>query len=192
MSDGDNFFIRDKQVMQDQDMMNVYYFRQENGSDGAQALAEAFEQVILPNIVAIQHSSVTHTEIEVINVFDEEDFYSLALTSGNVGERTGEVLPRFNAWGFTILRATRLVRNGSKRIAGIAEGDILNGVPAGGFLSTLNGYADALAATLEDSNGNAWDLKIPKGPWVGATVPLAMPISGVIFAQATTQNSRKR
>lgn len=192
MAETDRFLLRDNQTYLDEQCMNSYYFQQVEGAGGAEDLALAFIESILPEILNIQSSGVTHDNIEVTNYDDLEDFHTEALTSANVGSRSGEALPRFNAWAFRILRASRNSKNGWKRFAGITETDQSGGVAAAGMSTALDAVAAVLGVRLSDVNGNSWDMKIPGSQFAAPGIPVPHPTAGSEYVKITTQNSRKR
>jgi len=149
MATDDVFLVRDVQTFLGEQMMNTYTYKQRTGSRGAEDLALAWIAGVLPAIQAIQNNGLVHDYVEVINYNDEGDFYVETLGSGFEGDVSGEPLPKFNAWGYRINRATRAVRNGSKRYAGVSENWLASGVPAGtGVVEALEALADTLAPLL--------------------------------------------
>lgn len=192
MGINDRYKLIDHQDFLSQDVTNVYWYQQIDGSGGAERLALAFINEVLGSIRAVQHGSLIHTTIEVINFDDEADFYQEDLTTGNAGMRTGETLPKFNAWGFKLHRPTRAIRSGAKRIAGVAEGDQDAGVPSTGIVAALDNLADALAAVISDGSDGLWQPQIVSLSEDGSTIVNDIGFTVASFSRLTTQNSRKR
>lgn len=192
MAAQDVYLLKDNQTYLGETLMNVYTYYHLEGEGGAQELAEAFEASVLPDIQAIQNIGVVHDDLNVLNYNDDEDFYVMTLGSSYVGGVSGEAFPRYNAWGYILNRATRQVRNGGKRYAGVSENWQTGGVAnAGTALTALEALAITLGARLSDVSGNSWELKIPS--FVGGpAIPIPQPISEVTYDKMTTQNSRKR
>lgn len=188
----DRYKLIDHQDFLSQDVTNVYWYQQIEGSGGADRLALAFINDVLGSIRAVQHGSLVHATIEVINFDDEADFYQEDLTTGNAGMRTGETLPKFNAWGFKLHRPTRLIRSGAKRIAGVAEGDQDAGIPSSGITAALDNLADALSAVITDGADNYWQPQIVSLSADGSTIVNDIGFTVASFSRLTTQNSRKR
>lgn len=192
MAIGDKFTLKDKYIFLDEECMNVYYYEQTAGSVGAEALAQQWVADILPLILEFQHANAVHSAIEVNNLLDDEDFHTEVLTTDNAGLLLGETLPRYNAWGFRKNRANSSYRNGSIRIAGIAEGSQDGGVAGSAALEDLGTFAAAIGGELTHSSGGKWLLRTPSGTFVGGSVPVPTPIASVQYVRMTTQNSRKR
>ncbi len=192
MSILDRYYLKDKYTYYNQEMMNVYFFYQAEGSGKAQELATAFEELALLSILNLQVSAVVHTSLEVINVDDLNDFVVHPLTTANEGSRTGDGLPAFNAWGFTLNRATRSHRSGHKRIAGVSETDTSAGNPASAIEANLTAYCTTFSEDIS-YEGDVYTLVIPIiGAPPGNDPPATGFISSVTFTRLTTQNSRKR
>lgn len=188
---GDTFLLKDKYMYLGEDMQNSYYYEVGAGSGSSQDLNEAFVDTILPKIVAIQHTGCVHGSIETYNLSNPTDFHSLTLTSGNQGTVTGEGMPKWDAYKYKVARATRAVRNGAKRIGGLPEGGINNGVVSGTLLTACQSLAEFLSGDL-DGGSASYTLRIPQGSFGGSFIPVPQPISGVEFIGLTTQSSRKR
>lgn len=192
MALGDTYLLRDVQTLAGQECINTYYYENTNDDGTAEDLVGAFISDVLPDIQAIQHEDLVHESVDAYNLSDSEDFYAEALGATYNGDVGGEVMPKFVAWSYRLNRASRSVRNGHKRYAGVAEAWVADGEPAP---STGNGERAALAATLEAElapNEGRYELRIPKGPFSPSTIPTPYPIASVSFVGVTTQNSRKR
>lgn len=192
MAASERFYLKDKYTYLNQEMMNVYFYYQLNGSSGAGQLAGVWADQILMAVLNTQVETCIHHTLEVINVDDLNDFYVLPLTGTVEGSQTGEGLPAYNAWGFTLNRASRLTRSGFKRIGGVAENNQGNGIPNAPALANLDALAALLSVDLVQG-GDEWTLAIPViGPPPGNDPPATGFISTVTFTRMTTQNSRKR
>ncbi len=176
------------------DIINAYAYRQTSGAGVALDLANAFEAQLLPDIVAAQSAVMRHHRADVINLDDPADFDSSAYAGSPVGSRGGDGLPAFVAYAFKYVRTTRAVRNGQKRIPGVAEPDQANGVVVGGITTLLGALETALESTLTDGSGNVWTPRIYRRAEPSRTPPVVradFPISNVLFSRISTQNSRK-
>lgn len=191
MATGDAFVLKDVCAYLGKNCINVFYYEQINGSNGAQELADTYFANITPLTIEVQSTGAVHTAIEVRNVDNPEDFYTLVPSSGNVGLLTGDGMPRYNAWGFRKNRANSLYRNGAFRVPGVTESTQANGAPTSGALEDLGTLADAMGSDLIGTSGDKWALRIPSGSFVGGARPLPTLISSVQFVRMTTQNSRK-
>lgn len=99
---------------------NTYFYRQDSGGGDAQELALSIESDLLPLVLALQHSQVTTTGINVRNLFDISDTHELELAEVGL-VATSEAMPDFVAIGLTLEPASSIVNPGSKRIGGLAE-----------------------------------------------------------------------
>lgn len=177
------------------DKLNAYCYRQTSGSGVAIDLINAFDVGVIPALVGIQSAAVRHHNIDVINLDDPADFNSAAATGTTVGTRGGDGLPQFVAWAFRYVRTTRAVRNGQKRIMGVAEPDQANGAAVGGVLALLAAAEIALESTLVDGAGNVWTPRILRRAaptHVPPVIRADFSISNVLYESISTQNTRKR
>jgi len=110
--------------------------------------------------------------------------------AGNV---SGDVLPPFVAWDFTLLRGGARERNGYKRFAGVPESYQANGNPTTTAAALAAAAAVTMGSTVSTAN-DTWDPviqrtvvnHIPQHP------PVYYDISNVIFSRIGSQNSRKQ
>lgn len=174
-----------------QEHMNVYHYLQTAGAaSDADDLALNWAIDVMPGLLAIQSNRITYVRIEVENLNSPTDFYTAALSTSNVGTRTGEMLPQFVNWAFRLNRATTLVRHGQKRIMGVAEGDQSNGIEAAGIVAALNNAAAALGGVVADAIGGVWTPRIAR--IAPPAAPSSFPIQNAQYVRISTQNTRKR
>jgi hypothetical protein len=108
------------------------------------------------------------------------------------GTTSGDCLPPFVAWDFTLLRSGARERNGYKRIAGVPESSQANGNPTSGARANL----DVAAASMAGNITLATDEWIPviRRKRIGKVIqnpPKYYDISTVQFSRIGSQNSRK-
>lgn len=192
MSINDRYKLIDHQLLDGEEITNVYWYQCIDGDGTAEDLAEFWVTDVLGYVRAVQTNQLTHTAIEVINYDELADFYTLDLTSGNAGTRTGEYLPRFNAWGFRLERPTRAIRSGSKRIAGITESDTTSGVANPTFVGTLDDLADRMAHVVEGADTNRYQPNIVSINRETGAIITDVGFTNASYVKITTQNSRKR
>lgn len=198
MTVGNRFQIIDHQTFLGQEVVNVYFYRQTAGlTEAAADLADLYVSTILPELVNIQSTQVTHTQIVCNNVDNLSDYVELPLTVDNTGLESGEALPPYACYAFRFNRATRAVRNGQKRIAGIVEAGQSNGVAVSGDLPQLSTIASVMAQQLTSTDNTFQPVIYHRFP---ADVthphpPLSLgtdyDISGVQYVRISTQNTRK-
>lgn len=116
-----------KQSLFSKECENVFFFEKLDPAGTADDLITAFMATLSAPIRALQATAVVWRLISAASLGDLSDFgevpQTVAGTYGNV-----DVLPAFNALSYTFHPATRAVRPGGKRIAGVPEAASLNGV----------------------------------------------------------------
>lgn len=119
------FQLIDKQSFGNEEILNTYFFEAAVGMTAVD-VRNAFLEDLMPAIRGIQTDSIVHREIDTMSLGNLGDFdvQSISLSGSGTGLET---LPVFNAIGFTLKPATRAVRPGSKRIAGVPENCQNNG-----------------------------------------------------------------
>jgi len=194
MAAGDHLQLVDWMTIQGVDCFNVFHYEQAEGVGGAQQLNGAFITEVLPAVLSIQSSDVTHISLLATNWDDFADYYFSALTTDNVGAEGTSSLPAFVGWTFRYIRAERGHHHGRKCIPGIASGDQVDGVPVSGLVSGLNSVAEVLAGGIS-FDSNTFVPKIMRAPntikpgYSNARTWYA--VNGVVFARISSQNSRK-
>jgi hypothetical protein len=125
--------------------LNAFYYKQMSANNDATnnaslILLSAFVEDVLTPIANLMRSTVLFDEIEVINLFDEDDVSSDASISPAHGSlSSGEETASYLALEFTTSRVTRAIRRGFKRFWGFPEGWVTDGV--------YNGVGDPTPAT---------------------------------------------
>ena len=146
----DLYELVDVQTIAGQEVLNVYYYINNNVLNGgatAEDLAEAFEAQVLPSILAVQVELLTHTELRVKNLYTPSDAHVLALSES--GAIATDAFPTFDAVGFRLVQGNGAIRNGAKRIGGIPEGAATDGViDSGTYITALDAVGTAMADTL--------------------------------------------
>jgi hypothetical protein len=182
----------------------VFFYRTTNGSSPTAAmLAQAFDGGVIASLAAWQTTATLYSRIDVINLGNPGDFFSLdpVQAGGTFVPAEGEFSKFWDAMGFRYNRSTRLSRNGSKRFPGYDESavDAAGTVVNAPYLALLNACAAALAENRTNS-GHTFRPMIPRRilvPNPGNEPPEhyilneLYPISSVTVTGATSQNSRK-
>lgn len=177
---------------------NVFWYKTSDECVAGE-LNAMFLSDVLPDILAVLSSEVTATTLYTYSLTDVENFETIGITGG-VGLRGSDVMPIFNGWYFLYHRTSRLVNNGRKTFAGIAEVDVSDGVA----LATPLGLLEDLGVTL----GSVQNIPIGKTaiPCIAKTVEYTnpetdktyripetlIPVNTVTYERISTQNSRKR
>jgi hypothetical protein len=190
----DVYKVTDFQTLIGVQLINVYWYQATAGSTtGASSLVTAFLADMLPEIINLQTTDTAHLRILAENVADLADFADVALTTDNVGLTAGDVNDTFGAWGFKLIRSTRAVRNGSKRIGGVADSQVDSGLAVSGVIPSLNALAAAMGADIVDgSNVYSPVLRhLTREMIVAGDPPTFSLVSGASYEAYTSQVSRK-
>lgn len=194
---GNVFELRVFGRLLNQECLNVYHYRQTSATaveNSSEDLIDAYREIVRDALLAVQSTQYTVERYEAFNVsVVGPDFYALSELTPVAGLRTGEVMSSFQSWGFRYNRATRLSRNGWKRLAGVSEGDSQNGVAIPGIISALGLAAAAMAQNISGTLYNvSFEPVIYRAIETGTGQPPgAFPINGVNYIRITTQNTRK-
>lgn len=136
-----------------EDMQMAFYYRGSNALTSFPSLssvATAFISGVLPEINAVQTGDVANESLR-LRMFNG-DGSQLAVPLTGTGTRSAAVndtLPPFVAVGYTLGGDNPAVRNGAKRVGGIAETDQIDGVwGAGAFSTILTALGNELTAAL--------------------------------------------
>lgn len=148
----DIYLITDKQLMENQVVINTYTYQVTSavGAPDSATLADAFIGELQPAILAIQESdSVLHTELRVQNLFNPSDLTVVVQSEAGTGAFGTQPLPTFNAAAFRLQQDNGAVKNGAKRYAGLDEAVQDRGViSSGGYAAVLDDLADALKSVM--------------------------------------------
>lgn len=193
MAAGDVFQLKDKQLVFAQEAMNVYYYEAGAGDSTAEDVALTWIADVLPSILDVQTSNVTHLSVEVINLDNVGDFHEEVFGTPVPGVIGSDPMPSYVAWAFKFNRSDRTVRNGRKAIAGVAENATSGNNPTASALTDLETAADAMGATLELTSGAFIDPVIYGKPTPPpSSLPLrVVDVASVTFNRLSTQNTRK-
>jgi len=165
-------------------------------------------------LAGMQNTGLRYVELQVENMYDVVDFYTIPYASSQAGLTGGERMSAFVAYGFTSNRLRTDVRRGSKRFAGASETYVGEyGVITSSGMETLEGVAEALSATLTyDDEGTDIEFRPTvlsyqkhdpdvdhEREWYSKYATLAAQMDhaavGVKYTanpNATTQNTRKK
>jgi len=188
------YVLTDFQSCLGQEVINTWAYESFDSTATATELAALFQDTRVADLQTIQSDQLTHSSVQVFNLDDLTDFAtSIAVNSGTL---TGNCMPPFVCYAFRFIRATRETRHGHKRIAGVAETSVLNGVVESSFTTTLQSVGTHFADTLTGESATY----IPRiyrraklttgggGPWAASFHPIVSVETELILS---SQNSRK-
>lgn len=153
MAVNDVYEVIDVQRLFEQEILNVYFYEQRAAfvplaGSTAQALADEWVETVLPLILAVQATELTHIEVRVRNLFDDTDQgLAVAGVTGTQGAG-GDVDSAFVAAGLQLNTDNAAVRPGAKRYAGITANSAPDGVMDSNYIAAMNAIGDALSAPI--------------------------------------------
>lgn len=212
MATGDVYEVTHRGTMSNQAVNNVYFYQQRAAfvpSSGtiAQALADAWGEILIPEVLAIASSDYRSDSVDVRNLFDPTDQGQYVDGSLGSGGTTMDSLPVHDAWGLQLKHDYAGMRPGGKRYAGVPESSQVDGIPTSGMITALNSFGEALAAPIQGGliitdnimfpvvvkrvrtgSPGAYTYRLPEnsGELIVGTI-----IEVLVRLLVTTQNSRK-
>lgn len=185
------FEIRVRQEYLGQEMINVYYYTEDDAGSGVSpaSVCSVFNSTVQRDVEAIQQDQVVGIDIRCRKFGGINE--TIVDISAQSGVRTGPAMASFNAWGFILNRETIDIRNGAKRYGGVSETDTEGNNPAAIIVDELNTLADTLSMLLDVGGGD--DIapvifrrdSFTDPDWFGTRV------AGAQFTSLTSQVSRK-
>lgn len=193
MAENQIYRLTDRQTLHGQECLNVYHYKAGAGDSSSLDLIAAFINDVFPAIDDIQNIDLAHVRLDCVNLDTGLDYLEYVHGTPWMGVVTGEAMPSFVAWGFRLTRADRQSRHGYKRIPGVSEGDINDGVATAPAAANLIGFAAVLAGTIQASGGNCeYTPVILKTTGTPADpVYTDYPIAGVQYVRVTSQVTRR-
>lgn len=173
--------------------LNVFYYvvKSTNVAGSLQDALVAFSLQFQTSYEDIVSNQATFDQLDVENVTDGVSFASTPLLwSGN---ESGSAMSAYYAAGVRLNRASKITRNGYKRIAGLAEPSIANGDYESGYLNRLSAFADDCATDITQTPfTDLVDLQPVIASFnADGTLRATNAISSAVPYGPTTQNSRK-
>lgn len=189
------------QTLDSQQVLNVQHYRVESATPGIPTFdecAQIFAEQYFGELSGIQSAGLTYNRCELVEL-GGVDIGTYVYTDNEAGTVSGEYTSTFTSYGVRQVRSTRLTRHGQKRIAGVPEAAVINGLVSA---TVYNGLVLAAAAlwdgfqTLEDPGAPGNHIVVAPIIWGGfdALYPDGRYnyISGVVVnTRVTTQNTRK-
>ena len=195
MAIGDRYELLDGMKYLAQDCLNVYFYKFVGGPSGSAGdLVTVWTAAVLPTVVAMQQTGVVHQLIAARNLDNPLDFFAFPPLAGNVGQITGQGMPPFVAWAFRLLRTRTDVHHGAKRIVGVPEGLVADGVADAGAAAVLANYASIYGADLVTGAGNQYEPVIMRRVLDAAGHLIGyddFPAGLAQYVRISSQNTRK-
>jgi hypothetical protein len=192
----------DVQVLFGQEVLNVFHFFDSTGVLVPSALAAGYVANVLPSVVPLQTTALSHTAVRYRNVYPTQTLQqTLAVTPSVDGVETGDPLASCDAasaaWalgsGTVNLVGGTLphIKRGGVRIAGMTEGNVVGNSVVPGYTTAWNTWF----AALLDGGVTGWELVV--ATFLNAararqhTVQQYTIVTGTSAPSPSTQNSRK-
>ena len=169
---------------------NIWFYGNANSTGDAGDLSLAFQQDVLPSIMAIQSEDLVYASIEIQGVRNTTVLYSNTLTVN--GDVASAADPAFLAWSYRMNRQGVGERHGFKRFAGCPDAWIVDGTYDPSHATEFTAVATALAAEIDQGFAHyvplikqVTEVEVPENPISYHTFLTAA------FRGVSTQNSRK-
>jgi len=151
---------------------NVFYFRKATGLGTATKLIDALADTggYLELMTNLMHEDLVISEVACLCLGDLEDFEYRGFILPGGG--TGDMLPLHDALNVTLKLSTRAIRPGSKRIAGIPEDVVVNGVFTDAtYISSITAFTGQMGEEQDDGTGVTFQQVVIKRVFVPADLP---------------------
>lgn len=177
-------------VVLGQETINRFFYASTSYASAMIDVIDAFDAVVPAYLVTFMNEQAGFTSIEAQGVRGTSDFASKPISELGVG--TGDCMPPFVSWDFTLVRGGARERNGYKRIAGVGEASSVGGIPTSSVLAVINAGVHTLSDTFE-VGADTW---VPVIPRTRVNRVPVLPrqywdMSSAIFSKIGSQNSRK-
>jgi hypothetical protein len=171
-------------------VLNVFHYASATFSDPIGDFMSAFDAQVAAAIQTVLSVDMVLTGVEAQEVKGGSSFGSLPII--RPGPQSGDCLPPFVSFDFTLVRGGALERNGYKRVAGVPEALQANGIVTGAALTALGLVADAMFDDITTAT-DTWVPVIQRKRVNHLSVsPIQYwTVSSVIFSKIGSQNSRK-
>lgn len=172
--------------------VNIYHYESSDPAASAFELCEAFEAMVIPQLQQCQSGTCYHVLVSAKNLVDVTDFYTLSLGPAWAGVVGGDPLPTSNCVSIRLNRGTSAVKNGWKRIGGLAEGQIQGNVIASTFLGDFNALAVILGSPISSTSGVVFAPRIARRPDPAVGAWELFPVVSATVKGVGSQVSRKK
>ena len=207
---GDVIELVHEQTYLGQTVNNVYFFEAAVAEASMSDLANWFETNVVTKVKLLQNDLVNHVNLRLRNLFNEAETLEEPLTGTGTITSSDIELPSFIASQVRLEHASGAVRPGFKRYTGMTEGSLTDGLLNITPISKLEDIADLLVNPPVVANSgwahvivgrlcevpNPTPNEVPaclkyRLPQNQAELVVAYPIAYTVYAQITSQNSRK-
>lgn len=176
-----------------QTMLNVFWYQSSLGTaDLGSFLLTAFNANIIPDWLNAVTGDLTITGLRAVSVLSTEADSTLPVNLA--GNQLGDTEPAFVAGAIRLVRAEKVVRDGSKRIAGMPSDGVTDGVLGGVQLTAFQDFAALLDDTLSPVGGGDFvPVLVNRASLADLTYPVTYSEIASVVPKAllSSQNTRK-
>lgn len=199
MTIGDIYQAKFKQTIFGEELLNVFYYRQNGGAagDGAAELAEGLQGTSswLQEWAAMQLEDVAYDYIQVINGMNNSDQatdFTIIPDSGAIDSDGVPAAPTLLAVGFRSNRGGVGTRYSYKRLSGFPAYFLDGNGWAAGVDTLAAAVATALAAQVGSGGKTFVPVQVTGGFRLGVTPTESFPLTAwTMMGTPSTQNTRK-
>lgn len=180
-----------EQTYQGKAIFNVFGYLHSLGQDDEQDLAaQAFDEDIMPQIKVVQSVNLAYTSIRAINITGSLADEVITPSEAS-GQAAGDDVVSFVSAPFRYNRETKDTRNGSKRLAGMLEQNLVGTGFLGSFFTALQTLATVFGTDISTVGG----IFVPIILGAETVTPGTWNYNSIVSVQAlqrsTSQVSRK-
>lgn len=198
MGQGDLFQITSYQTLLNEDILNVYYYRQTVIGTMAPSdlidLLNAFKTNVIDQVRKEQVDTLVHTLLEVRNLSNNLDIATIIPgVSGMVAAAAAAILPTYVTVGYKLVRESLVTRHGYKRFSGLSEAQVTGNTYVPASAANVTAIQTALAMDLGGPDFPIVEPVIVKRPFVPpvGTAYQYSSIGSAVLRGLGSQNSRK-
>jgi len=177
-------------IIHGQQTINSFYYAGTIGDVPLDDMIAAFVDQVVPPIQSC--TSIAWGVLRCDAEFVKGGFTFGSQEINQSGGVSGDCLPNFVSWDFTLLRSAVGERNGYKRFAGIPESYQTDGTATGTALANLAALADAIYNPVTVSPESFVPvIRRTKVHHVSQVPPRYYDVGNVVYSKIGSQNSRK-
>jgi len=173
-----------------QEALQVWYYAAVSYDDGISAWLASFKLAVVDHLLDAMSNQAHIVTIEGQMVKGSNDFDTFNASVG--GNISGDCLPPFASWDFTLLRGGGGERNGYKRIQGVPESKQVDGIATASAYADLTSLAGFMAASITVSLDEMFPcIRRTRINHAAQNPPKYFNVSDVQYSKIGTQNTRK-
>lgn len=174
-----------------QEAINVFHYGHSEELLDPSGWLDVFDGDVVAALLPCVADNYVAQGLTIQEVHGGGQFASKAISE--FGGVSGDCLPPYVSWDFTLVRGAARERNGYKRFAAVAESRQANGLATPAALTDLNNLAARMFADIGSTDTGVLTPVIQRETinHVHQSPPKYYTVSGVQYSKIGTQNSRK-